>query len=150
MAWILYWTHPLPVARVRQCGGTTIWSERIHCCWFPSCATHTVPSGPLIAPLMSIGTQNSPFTGSSTDMDALKQWMLQNRFGFFFGAVHDTLGVEAVAALRYVKEDDLHFIGFMPVQARRFTELVGSMAVGCDAFLMPPPPSDHEDRRAPE
>lgn len=133
-----------------QCGGATIWCERVHCCWFPSCATHTEPSGPLSAMLLSNGAQNSPFTDGSTDMDALKQWMEQNRFGTFCGAVHGTLGVKTVGDLKYVKEDDLHPIGFKPVQVRRFTELVGSMAVGCDALLMPLPPSHHEDRRAPE
>jgi len=57
-------------------------------------------------------------------MATLQEWMTANRFEQYVEDFEKKLGVGTVSDLAYVTADDLELIMVMPVQRRRFLELM--------------------------
>lgn len=71
-------------------------------------------------------------------MEALQDWMKQNRFAEFTGAFVDKLGVECVDDLQLVTSEDLPTVGLKPVQARRFMSIQAARTSKLNDTVPPP------------
>lgn len=71
------------------------------------------------------------------NMDALKDWLTENRFGQFRDGLVKRLGVETVGDLVYATTADLDDLGFMPVQRRSFEQRPYLRLAAASSALVP-------------
>jgi len=87
-------------------------------------------------------------------METLQKWMVENRFEKFLDDFEQRLGVQTVSDLAYVTAADVEQLGVMPVQRRRFEQLVvvplapTSITVGPRAIFSFPAPRSAAQMRA--